>query len=61
MNPPTAAEAANLAYRVRLLEDDVKELGRKLDRLTSVLIGLCVTIAASSIVFALTVTSIGGR
>lgn len=58
---PTAADTANLAYRVGELEKDVQSLTRKVDRLIMALITLTVTIAGSAVVFAITVASIGGR
>lgn len=50
---------ATLAYRVSELEKDVRDLNKKLDRLTWAIVGLTITIASSAIIFALTVASVG--
>lgn len=44
-----------LEYRVRQLEGAVKDMKTKLDSVNARLLGLALTIAASAIVFALTV------
>lgn len=54
-------DSETLAYRVGELEADVKSLSKKVDRVTAVLMTLTVTIAASAIVFALSVVSLGGQ
>jgi hypothetical protein len=54
----TPADAAQIAYRVEQVERNVGKLERKVDRLVWALVSLSLTIAASAIVFALTVTSV---
>tara|TARA_R110000868_G_scaffold372088_1_gene635910 strand:- start:380 stop:583 length:204 start_codon:yes stop_codon:yes gene_type:complete len=54
----TPADAAQIAYRVEQMENYVGRLERKVDRLVWALVSLSLTIAASAIVFALTVTSV---
>lgn len=52
---------ATIAYRVGQLEEDVRDLNKKLDRLTWAIVGLTITIASSAIIFALTVASVGAK
>jgi hypothetical protein len=54
----TPADAAQIAYRVEQVEQNVGKLERKVDRLVWALVSLSLTIAASAIVFALTVASV---
>lgn len=48
-----------LEYRVRQLEEGLRDVKNKLDRVNARLLGLALTIAASAIVFALTVIAGG--
>jgi hypothetical protein len=48
-----------LAYRVQELERDVKDLTSKVDRLVNAIIGLALSIAGASVIFALTVITQG--
>ena len=48
-----------LEYRVRQLERAVSDMAEKLDRVNARFLGLALTIAASAIVFALTVLAGG--
>ena len=57
MNVPDAT----ISYRVGQLEEDVRDLNKKLDRLTWAIVGLTITIASSAIIFALTVASVGAK
>jgi len=54
----TPAEAAQVAYRVGILEQTIADLERKVDRLVWALVSLALSIAASAIVFALTVAGL---
>lgn len=54
----TPAEAAHVAYRVGVLERTIEALETKVDRLVWALVSLALSIAASAIVFALTVAGL---
>lgn len=54
----TPAEAAQVAYRVGILERTIEDLTTKVDRLVWALVSLALSIAASAIVFALTVAGL---
>lgn len=54
----TPGEEAAVAYRVAQLEQDVKRLEQKVDRVTWALVTLALSLAGSAVVFALTVASL---
>ena len=49
----------HVSYRVQLLEKTVERLEAKLDRIVLALVGLCITVAASTLAYLLT-TVAGG-